>query len=248
MALHPICGPSVVAMRSIGHSWPIAGGSLDRAGSAVGFYRDRVLPRVTNVLLSDGEHGKVRERVASGLSGVVLEVGFGSGLNVPYYPSGVEHVLAVDPATVGRKLASKRVAEMRATQRSSTRAWTAKPPNPEPSKGGILETMGQSEPPTSGAEDHWDSACKSVASPGSSRVERQRRRATSLTRSIRFRPPRRDTQVTHETHDFIHGGPRPVVAVRPRLRRVERLGRPGMQAVSDHHPTAPSRSSRIRSA
>jgi ubiquinone/menaquinone biosynthesis C-methylase UbiE len=77
----------------------------------VGFYRDQVLPRAMNVLLSSKEFGNVRERVASGLSGVVLEVGFGSGLNVPYYPLGVERVFAVDPATVGRKLAAKRVGE-----------------------------------------------------------------------------------------------------------------------------------------
>ena len=77
----------------------------------MGLYRDQVLPRVTNVLLSNGEFGKIRERVVAGVSGVVLEVGFGSGLNVPYYTSGVERVIAVDPATVGRKLAAKRVAE-----------------------------------------------------------------------------------------------------------------------------------------
>jgi len=39
----------------------------------------------------------------------VLEVGFGSGRNVPHYPAAVKRVQAVDPATVGRKLAAKRV-------------------------------------------------------------------------------------------------------------------------------------------
>jgi ubiquinone/menaquinone biosynthesis C-methylase UbiE len=76
----------------------------------VGVYRDQILPRFTNVLLASREFGQVRERVASRLSGEVLEVGFGSGLNVPYYPPGVRRVQAVDPATVGRKLAAKRVA------------------------------------------------------------------------------------------------------------------------------------------
>ncbi len=40
----------------------------------------------------------------------MLEVGFGSGRNVPHYPTQVVRVRAVDPATLGRKLAAERVA------------------------------------------------------------------------------------------------------------------------------------------
>jgi SAM-dependent methyltransferase len=76
----------------------------------MGFYGDQVLPRMTNVLLANREFERVRERVAAGLSGEVLEIGFGSGLNVPFYPVGVRRDLAVDPATAGRKLAARRVA------------------------------------------------------------------------------------------------------------------------------------------
>jgi len=76
----------------------------------MGFYVDHILPRCTNLLLGGGEFAKIRSRVASGLCGDVLEVGFGSGLNVPHYPSGVDQVVAVDPATLGRKLAAGRVA------------------------------------------------------------------------------------------------------------------------------------------
>jgi ubiquinone/menaquinone biosynthesis C-methylase UbiE len=77
----------------------------------VGFYGDQVLPRVMNVALGNEECARMRARVTADLSGEVLEVGFGSGLNVPHYPSSVTRVLAVDPATVGRTLAAKRVAQ-----------------------------------------------------------------------------------------------------------------------------------------
>ena len=76
----------------------------------MGFYEDQVLPRFIDVALGTKRLGHLRERVAAQLDGEVLEVGFGSGRNVPFYPSTVTRVRAVDPATVGRKLAAKRVA------------------------------------------------------------------------------------------------------------------------------------------
>lgn len=79
----------------------------------MGFYGDQILPRFTNQVLNRRDFTKIRSRVAGGLTGQVLEVGFGSGLNVPHYPSEVDRVLAIDPATVGRKLAARRVAASR---------------------------------------------------------------------------------------------------------------------------------------
>ena len=76
----------------------------------MGFYQDQVLPRFIDVAVGGRDFAGIRQRVAAGLSGEVLEVGFGSGLNVPHYPVAVTRVQAVDPATVGRKLAAKRVA------------------------------------------------------------------------------------------------------------------------------------------
>jgi SAM-dependent methyltransferase len=76
----------------------------------MGLYQDQVVPRVTDVVMNRGDLRPVRGRVAAGLRGEVLEVGFGSGLNVAHYPPAVTRVLAVDPARVGRKLAAKRVA------------------------------------------------------------------------------------------------------------------------------------------
>lgn len=76
----------------------------------MGLYQEQILPRFTNIVLGGSEFARVRARVAAGLEGEVLEVGFGSGLNVPHYPPEVKHVQAIDPATAGRKLAAKRVA------------------------------------------------------------------------------------------------------------------------------------------
>jgi len=76
----------------------------------VGIYTERILPRVIDVVLDTGEVRRLRRRALEGLSGEVLEVGFGSGLNVPFYPPGVTRVLAVDPAVTARRLAARRLA------------------------------------------------------------------------------------------------------------------------------------------
>ncbi|HEY8215687.1 MAG TPA: class I SAM-dependent methyltransferase, partial [Acidimicrobiia bacterium] len=76
----------------------------------MGFYEREVLPRFVDVALSGKQFERLRARVASRLEGEVLEVGFGSGRNVPHYPPTVTRVQAVDPAVAGRKLAAKRVA------------------------------------------------------------------------------------------------------------------------------------------
>jgi ubiquinone/menaquinone biosynthesis C-methylase UbiE len=76
----------------------------------VGLYLDRVLPRITDVALSGKEFDKLRAKVCAGLAGEVLEVGFGSGRNVPHLPSAVKRLRAVDPATAGRRLAARRLA------------------------------------------------------------------------------------------------------------------------------------------
>jgi SAM-dependent methyltransferase len=76
----------------------------------MGLYRDRVLPRIVDLALRGSEVEEMRARVAAGLDGEVLEIGFGSGLNIPHYPDGLKKVWAVDPAAAGRKLAAKRAA------------------------------------------------------------------------------------------------------------------------------------------
>ncbi|WP_069761636.1 class I SAM-dependent methyltransferase [Streptomyces sp. LUP47B] len=76
----------------------------------MGFYAKQVVPRIINVVCGMKEAERLRRRVCEGLEGDVLEIGFGSGLNVPFYPEAVTRVDAVEPSEVGWKLAGKRLA------------------------------------------------------------------------------------------------------------------------------------------
>ncbi|MEO2163335.1 MAG: class I SAM-dependent methyltransferase [bacterium] len=82
---------------------------MDEPQEGMGFYRSQVLPRCMALAMGNEGLGEHRERAFGALSGRVLELGFGSGLNLPYYPPEVTTVLAVEPALVNRKLARKRI-------------------------------------------------------------------------------------------------------------------------------------------
>jgi hypothetical protein len=67
----------------------------------MGVYGEQVLPRIINVACDMKVARAQRKRVCEGLAGDVVEIGFGSGLNVPFYPPAVTSVAAVEPADVG---------------------------------------------------------------------------------------------------------------------------------------------------
>jgi ubiquinone/menaquinone biosynthesis C-methylase UbiE len=79
----------------------------------MGFYGEQVLPRLIDKMCGTRDMTAWRRRALEGLQGTVVEVGFGSGLNVPLYPAEIERVLAVEPSAIARKLAAKRIAASR---------------------------------------------------------------------------------------------------------------------------------------
>ena len=83
---------------------------LDGYRADVGFYSEQVLPRLVDRACGTGTLRRWREEVMLGLTGRVVEIGFGSGLNVDMYPEDVDVVLAVEPAAVALRLSDKRVA------------------------------------------------------------------------------------------------------------------------------------------
>jgi len=75
----------------------------------MGLWTTQVVPRVADKTLGVPGVRAVRERVCAGLHGDVLEIGFGSGHNVPFYPAAVTGVWAVDPSAVARRLGAERI-------------------------------------------------------------------------------------------------------------------------------------------
>jgi ubiquinone/menaquinone biosynthesis C-methylase UbiE len=77
----------------------------------MGIYGERVLPHIINKACGMKVTHPLRERACAGLQGDVLELGFGTGHNVAFYPGSVAKVIAIEPSDVAWRIAGKRVAE-----------------------------------------------------------------------------------------------------------------------------------------
>jgi ubiquinone/menaquinone biosynthesis C-methylase UbiE len=77
----------------------------------MGLYENWILPRFMNVMMGQEVVTEERKKCLAGVDGTVLEVGFGSGHNLPWYPAAVRKVVAVDPSTGAAKLARQRISE-----------------------------------------------------------------------------------------------------------------------------------------
>ncbi|MEW6130782.1 MAG: class I SAM-dependent methyltransferase [Acidobacteriota bacterium] len=73
----------------------------------MGIYAKYIFPRLLDLTLNNPQLGKYRRRALAEAKGKVLEIGFGTGLNLPYYPEAVTQITAIDPES----MLARRVAE-----------------------------------------------------------------------------------------------------------------------------------------
>lgn len=80
----------------------------------MGFYGDHILPLVTHYAMRHRDLVPYRRRALAQAHGRVLEIGIGSGLNLPYYGSQVETVIGLEPGARLLQMAQRTAAELNA--------------------------------------------------------------------------------------------------------------------------------------
>ncbi len=79
----------------------------------MGWWEQHVVPRLVDVTCSQRPIMELRREVCAGLTGRVLEIGFGSGLNLAVLPAAVTRVDAVEPSDLAWKRSEQRRDESR---------------------------------------------------------------------------------------------------------------------------------------
>ena len=74
----------------------------------MGVYAKYVLPRIIDLAMRNKETARLRAAWIPQARGEVLEIGIGSGLNLPFYSHDVQRVYGVDPSVELQRMASKK--------------------------------------------------------------------------------------------------------------------------------------------
>ncbi len=75
----------------------------------MGWYSDVIFPRVYDWLIDTPHWATYRQEQLEALDGDILEIGVGTGLNLPHYPKHVRKLTTVDPSPGMNKLLQKRI-------------------------------------------------------------------------------------------------------------------------------------------
>lgn len=75
----------------------------------MGFYAENIAPRIMDWGLSSPSLARYRQSVLSNVQGEVLEIGFGTGINLSYYPKHLQKLMTVDANPGMNALAQKRL-------------------------------------------------------------------------------------------------------------------------------------------
>ena len=78
----------------------------------MGFYCDHIFPLLMEWVMAGDEFRRMRSELLASAHGEVLELGIGTGLNLPHYPETITELHAVDPAQLLPKTIAARSARL----------------------------------------------------------------------------------------------------------------------------------------
>ena len=79
----------------------------------MGLYSRHVFPRLCDWSMRNPRMARLRREVLSEVDGEILEIGFGTGLNLEHYPEHVRHLTAIDPGVGMARIARRRIERSR---------------------------------------------------------------------------------------------------------------------------------------
>ena len=75
----------------------------------MGIYSRLIFPRLCDWAMRNPRMVRLRMEALSEADGEILEIGFGTGLNLGHYPEHVRHLTAVDPGVGMTRIARRRI-------------------------------------------------------------------------------------------------------------------------------------------
>ena len=81
----------------------------------MGFYSNLIVPYCIDFSMSGSNLQEYRQKLLADVSGEILEIGFGTGLNLPHYPKEVNKITTIDPNPGMQKLARSRIVKSHIT-------------------------------------------------------------------------------------------------------------------------------------